>query len=215
MISVAVIVALVTCLSGLVFANDGSPCDHSDAGGDKLIGVGDMGHNSLAPWHHIWDTEFIITNPNCESELEIRWVSLIRSDESVIFAGPPSELDLPDVLSGHQTIQLSIAEIVAEVCDSSQVDVMVNSEADKYTVEIIWTKAYYSSYSRYYSRSYDRSDIHPLTGWQKEKVWYEAGDNVGMAISEAEMKLFTGGGRFSEPEACRWCPPTPPAEPEP
>jgi len=84
LIGVAVTLALVMTVGGLAQAGVG----HKDVGGGKLTGVGEMGGLALVlpdgGQFQYWDTQFIITNPNCEQWLDIEWVSLIAGEDVYI-----------------------------------------------------------------------------------------------------------------------------------
>jgi len=212
LISLAVTLALSVGVGGLVYAKiDG----HEDTGGNKLLGVGEMGYayyewefDGYGNQYQWWDTQFIITNPNCERELTIEWVALIDSDEYVIFEGTPEDwywcyfmsVEIPEVLSGHKTFQVSIAELIAAYDDEDPEYVMDDYNLDKYTLEVTWSGAHYSGWWWW---GYWRSG-RPLTGWQKEKCLYNSGvageRHGGYTISEAEMKLFHSRRPFEPPD---------------
>jgi uncharacterized membrane protein len=71
LIGVAVTLALVLGVGGLVQAFDH---EHMETGGHKLVGVGEMGYYDFEYMgqHQCWDTQFIVTNPNCERYLKYR-----------------------------------------------------------------------------------------------------------------------------------------------
>ena len=202
LISLAVTLALAVGVGGFVYAvtngNNNHVYEHEETGGNKLLGVGEMGYYDDVLWgqYQWWDTQFIITNPNCERDLTIEWVALIDREgafgESVIYEGPPDG-PIPDTLGPHQTFQVSIAELMGLGPDIP---------LDKYTLEITWSGARYSGWWWW---GYWRSG-RPLTGWQKEKCWYvyypdgEWGFVPGFAISEAEMELFHSRRPFSPPD---------------
>ncbi len=228
MISLAVTLALAVGVGGLVYAN-GFPYPHEDVGANKLIGVGEMGWDEFDGYwdqYQEWDTQFIVTNPNCEQDLTIEWVALIAGEdvyvdwdgdgpywyaEDVIFEGTPQDwydyagIMIPGneyselgVLSPHEVWQVSIAELVAGVEDDYPAGVIEDCDLGKYTLEITWSGAYYSWWWRW-------GKVRPLTGWQKEKCWSEFewgldGGYPSFAISEAEMKNFESRTPFSVPE---------------
>ena len=224
LISLAVTLALALSVGGLVYAK----VIHQNVGGDKLIGVGEMGTDEPESYGPVfmhsrsWDTQFIITNPNCNEEdyLTIHWVALIASDEHCIFEGTPEDLDdleymdielIPDyidfdengyaILTPHQTLQLSIADIIACICGDSR-GYIISSPLDKYTLDITWSGAADWQWWRW-------AEARPLTGLQKEKCWYVFGEymddeegywDFGLAISEAKMKVFRSRIPFSKGE---------------
>jgi len=230
MVAVAVTVALAVGVGGLVYAGNGFPFpfDHEDVGGNKLIGVGEMGYDDyMGPYwdqDQWWDTQFIVTNPNCEQELTIEWVALIAGEdvypyddgdgpvwyaEDVIFEGTPGDWydyagimipgnanSEPGVLSPHEVWQVSIAELIAGVEDGPPPEILPDYYyLSKYTLEITWSGAYYSWWWHW-------GRVRPLTGWQKEKCVSDFfGEQMyyDFAISEAEMKNFESRTPFSLP----------------
>jgi len=247
LIGLAVTLALAVGVGGFVYANNGA---HQDTGGNKLLGVGEMGYDtySVGGIHPVnfntnggfdqdqwWDTQFIITNPNCDRYLKIEWVALIAGEtndpwtkEQVIAEGKPEDwpgfLEIPDELSPHEVWQVSVAELVGAVMYETPEFIMDTYNLNKYTLEVTWSGAHYRGWWWW---GYWRSG-RPLTGWQKEKCWYVNyyGDynnttygfpdgpirydlvvnnayiysDSGMAISEAEMKLFPSRTRFEPRE---------------
>jgi len=219
LIGLAVTLALAVGVGGLVYAQ--FP-DHEDVGGNKLIGVGEMGYEDFTfggipgptgdyvYYGEIrgWDTQFIITNPNCEQDLTIEWVALIAGEdtddwdaEEVIFEGTPDDwywcsdtsVEIPEVLSGHEVWQVSLSELLDEYPH--------DLELNKYTLEVTWSGARYAGWWWW---GYWR-DGRPLTGWQKEKCWSEFEENgweeyfPSFAISEAKMELFPSRRPFRVP----------------
>ena len=226
LIVVAVTLALAVGVGGLVYANYGLG-PHEETGGNKLIGVGEMGNYDGAFFSGIqyWDTQFIITNPNCEQDLTIEWVALIASDdacgwpaEEVIFEGTPedwysyfdieipgNEFSVRGVLSPHEAWQVSIAELIGGVVGWYPNGIIDDCDLGKYTVEVTWSGAYYTGWWWW---GYWRSG-RPLTGWQKEKCWSYFDWSVegitgeyllDFAISEAPMELFHSRQLFSPPD---------------
>ena len=216
LISVSVTLALVMGVGGLAYA-----VTHPDVGGNKLLGVGEMGfYEREVVWGQVewWDTQFIITNPNCEKYLDIKWVALIAGDdacewyaEHVIFEGTPedwyaecgieipgNELSHRGVLSPHEVWQVSIAELIGCTVGADPEDVVDGCDLGKYTLEVTWSGVSYSWWGGWRRGR-------PLTGWQKEKCMYLSfpdgpwDPNQGFAISEAEMKLFPSRMRFHFP----------------
>jgi len=218
LISLAVTLALAVGVGGFVYAENNNHY-HEETGGNKLIGVGEMGYYDYGYWgqYQEWDTQFIITNPNCEQDLKIEWVALIAGEdvyhrihglvfeaEDVIFEGTPEDwsgyagIDIPGneyselgVLSPHEVWQASIAELV--VVDPELI------ELGKYTLEVTWSGARYTGWWWW---GYWRSG-RPLTGWAKEKCWSEFDweeDFPSFSISEAPMELFPSRRPFRVPE---------------
>jgi len=233
LISLAVTLALAVGVGGLVYAENNNHY-HEETGGNKLLGVGEMGTESDSYevfWQsRSWDTQFIITNPNCEQDLTIEWVALIAGEdnscgwfaEDVIFEGTPDDWanytygdilipgnddDADGVLSPHEVWQVSIAELCAYVVEGDPEDWIAECNLGKYTLEVTWSGARYTGWWWW---GYWRSG-RPLTGWAKEKCWYvfmgeiPDGFEIGMAISEAEMKVFPSRRPFSLPDW--WEPP--------
>ena len=247
LISLAVTLALSVGVGGFVYAvTNGNNnyvnnylYEHQDVGGNKLLGVGEMGYEYEESYyypvvhHRSWDTQFIITNPNCDKPLYIEWIALIDSDEYVIAEGTPGDwqelielwwesppgtwdkwledlyddLEACEELSGHETIQLSIAQLFAAIGAGGEwysgTEVREYYPLDKYTVEVTWSGARYTGWWWW---GYWRSG-RPLTGWAKEKCWnwFEVGytfvpETLNMAISEAEMKVFPSRTRFEPGE---------------
>jgi hypothetical protein len=225
-IGVAITLALVIGLGGFVHAISFEPYfDHADVGGNKLLGVGEMGHYYYGEtyWdqYQEWDTQFIITNPNCDRDLTIEWVALIAGEdagpwlaEQVIAEGTPDDWadytegdilipgndgDYDGELSPHEVWQVSIAELVGAVLGIQPYMVPGNFELDKFTLEVTWSGARYTGWWWW---GYWR-DGRPLTGWQKEKCWsvfHQNGDFLGFAVSEASMELFHSRIRFEPGE---------------
>lgn len=198
LISLAVTLALAVGVGGFVYANYGLGL-HEETGGNKLLGVGEMGWDYYDEWdqYQEWDTQFIVTNPNCEQDLTIEWVALIAGEdvyvdwdgdgpewyaEDVIFEGTPGDwysyfdIEIPGneysdrgVLSPHEVWQVSIAELIAGVEDDYPEDIIYDCDLSKYTLEVTWSGARYTGWWWW---GYWR-DGRPLTGWQKEKCWSE------------------------------------------
>jgi hypothetical protein len=208
MISIIVAVALAVGVGGLVYAYALLPFDHTDQGGHKLIGVGEMGYETFSfqadgsiqgptTYYHYygeirgWDTQFIITNPNCEEGdyINIEWVALIAGEdtydydaEEVVFEGTPWDwdcelgIDIPDELSGHEVWQVSLAELLYAIEDDDYLPsdpmydedlyyFIASMELNKYTLEVVWTGVDYGGWWGWR----DRQSGRPLIGWQKEK----------------------------------------------
>jgi len=215
LIGVAVTLALVLGVGGLIYARIDEHI-HMNVGVHKLIGVGEMGFEQFVFDPPIpgmdgysyegeirgWDTQFIITNPNCDKDLKIEWVALIAGEdteewdaEEVIFEGapPPEE----GILSPHQVEQVSLAELLYMMVKHHEPDdnelyyFIADQELNKYTLEITWSGASWSWWSGW-------GKLRPLIGWQKEKcrhMMYGTGPGIpvefpGLTISEAEMQLF-------------------------
>jgi len=213
LISVAVTLALALGVGGLIQAFDH---EHMELGGHKLIGVGEMGYYDFGylGQHQCWDTQLIITNPNCERYLDIEWVALIAGEhvcwrddapcweaEDVIFEGTPEDwyieygIEIPGELSPHDVWQVSIAEIMGEVMEEGQPEKVpcVYAPLGKYTLEVTWSGVPYTLWFGWRGR--------PLIGWQKEKCWSQFTDGTqDFTISEAEMQLFPNRTGFKPPE---------------
>ncbi|MBN1862881.1 MAG: hypothetical protein JW790_04485 [Dehalococcoidales bacterium] len=208
LILIGIAMALAVGVGGAAYAYtemDG----HQDVGGHKLIGVGEMGYYdnpTLWDQEEWWDTSFIITNPNCDRDLTIEWVSLIAGDEQVIAEGTPDDwydyanLDVPETLSAHEVWQVSIAELLGELLGSDPLDVMYNFALSKYTLEVTWSGVRWRGWWGWGWWGWWGSD-RPLLGWQKEKcgtyvptIYYVNGvsENAwnSFCISEAEMQVF-------------------------
>ena len=219
LISLAVTLALVMSVGGLAHA-----VTHLDVGGNKLIGTGEMGTESesygpVIMHSRSWDTQFIVTNPNCDMPLTIHWVALIAGEdiyvewdgngpywyaEQPIHEGPPEIWGgfVPEVLTPHEVWQFSIADFIAALEDGDGRGwVIEGSEVGKYSLEITWSGARYWQWWRW-------AEGRPLTGWAKEKCWYVFQETMdmdgywdfGMAISEAEMELFRSRIPFAFPD---------------
>ena len=213
-IAVAVTLALVMGVGGLAYA---VIMPHMELGGHKLIGVGEMGGSYYdTEWyqHQEWDTQFIITNPNCDRDLTIEWVALIAGEdiyppapfpewyaEEVIFEGTPDDwyavrdIEIPGnenseigVLSPHEVWQVSITELMYDADPYGY-------GRGKYTLEVTWSGVPYTLWFGWRGR--------PLIGWQKEKCWsvFEWWEDLpSFAISEAEMQVFPSRVPFRLPE---------------
>jgi len=213
LILIGLAIALAVGLGGLAYAQ--VMPEHQRVGGNKLIGVGEMGYVTygLGGQYEWWDSNFIITNPNCERYLTIEWVSLIASEdvysgayglvwqaEEVIAEGTPeqwgiaTDANIPPELSPHEVWQVSIAELFADLEGGQDPDYfMDNYELSKYTLEVTWSDEMWRGWWAW-RWGYGR----PLIGWQKEKCWTASVNNEvvfigglpGFAISEDEMLVF-------------------------
>jgi len=83
-IAIAVLL-LLSILSGVVYAQSIS---HEPMKGQKLLGVGPLGINDLGGATRQDICTFYFTNPNCEDEITIERIALIREDGKVIYEGP-------------------------------------------------------------------------------------------------------------------------------
>ncbi|MBA7622915.1 hypothetical protein ES703_30302 [subsurface metagenome] len=212
-ISGAVVLGLMAAAGTLIQAATG----HIDTGGHKLIGVGQMGVVSYSDtvdsiqiqvtrWR---DTEFIITNPNCDESLTIEWLALIAGDEvccdwngggpcwkagEIVWEAPPDGAVIPYQLGPHQVWHINIAELMSWVeGEHTPEEFAEKCELGKYTLEVTWSGAYYSGWTGW-SRT-----RRPLAGWQRENCWSsytypKSSPVLGFATSEAEMKLYPDRG---------------------
>lgn len=151
----------------------------------KLIGVGMLGKatwlgrylNPATGEYEVWadeveewDTHFIVTNPNCDREILITHLRIIRQDEVMVYEEP-----MQKVLTPHEIMQFTLSGML----DIIPLDITLT----KFTVEIIW-------------ECVGAATCHELTGWFKEIKHYNGWDYeynfpyAGVAISEAEMKNF-------------------------
>jgi hypothetical protein len=249
MISIIVAVALAVGVGGLVYAYTVLPSfDHTDQGGHKLIGVGETGlelfgfygEGSIdgpSGYYHYdgevrnWDTQFIITNPNCEQYIDIEWVALIAGEdtcdfdpEEVIFEGTPEDWDycpgisIPYDLSGHEVWHVSLAELLYAIEDGTYAPgdpeydedlyyfISGLADVNRFTLEVVWTGVDYGGWWGWR----DWQGGRPLIGWQKEKCRYITWGSAyeqdvefpGLTISEAPMEVFPGCNDFSGES---WC----------
>ena len=231
LIGLAVTLALSVGVGGLVYAQFEPYFDHANVGGNKLLGVGEMGYDtySVGGIHLVntngnggfdqdqwWDTQFIVTNPNCERELTIEWVALIAGEdvwvkdnggyyawyaEDVIYEGTPDDWEgfVPPYLTPHEVWQFSIVDFIADYKVYDRENVQSDFSLSKYTLEITWSGARYTGWWWW---GYWRSG-RPLTGWQKEKHLYilQWGEDFpGVTISEAEMKILPSSTRLEPRE---------------
>ena len=244
LIGLAVTLALAVGVGGFVYAENNNHY-HDDVGGNKLLGVGEMGYEEFT-FEGItgptgayvydgeirgWDTQFIVTNPNCDKPLYIEWVALIAGEdaspweaEQVLAQGTPGDWheargihipgndgDTDGELSPHEVWQVSIAELLFVVVndyepnDAELYYFIAGLDLNKYTLEVTWSGAHYRGWWWW---GYWRSG-RPLTGWQKEKCRYmmygtsayvPSVEFPGLAISEAEMKVFPSRTRFESGE---------------
>ncbi|MBN1862880.1 MAG: hypothetical protein JW790_04480 [Dehalococcoidales bacterium] len=209
-------IALAVGLGGVAYANG---IVHQNVGGSKLLGIGEMGYyeitDFMAEW---WDTNFIITNPNCDRYLTIEWVSLVAGEDSdewyaeqVIAEGTPDDwydyanLDVPETLSPHEVWQVSIAGLLSDIEGNYDPDYFMDYyDLTKYTLEITWSD---ESWQGWWAWRW--ASGRPLIGWQKEKCWsWPAGLTPtamdacipGFSISEDEMQVFPQYSRFQAGE---------------
>jgi hypothetical protein len=238
LISIIVAAALAIGVGGVIYAQ---PPPHTDNGGHKLIGVGEMGYEDFtfsgipgptgsydyAGEIRGWDTQFIITNPNCDDYIDIEWVALIAGEdtsefnaEQVLWEGTPGDwyycwpgVAVPEELSPHEVWQVSLAELAYMVdtgsapSDQELYEFIANTDLNKFTLEVTWTGVNYGGWWGWR----DWQGGRPLIGWQKEKcrhMMYGIGfsempvEFPGLAISEAPMEVFPGCNDFN---AGPWC----------
>jgi len=190
LILIGVAIALAVGVGGLAYAK---VTEHQDVGGHKLIGVGEMGYyynETIWEQYEWWDTNFIITNPNCDKYITIEWVSLIAGDgsakwdaEEVIAEGTPDDWNdwfdygmgtpkfgsIPDDLSPHEVWQVSITELLSGIFSWDPYVIIDESDLSKYTLEVTWSGVKWRGWWGWSwwggCWGYDR----PLVGWQKEK----------------------------------------------
>jgi hypothetical protein len=204
-IAVSVTLALVLGVGGVAYA---VIMPHMELGGHKLIGVGEMGYeyeNFDGYWdqYEEWDTQFIVTNPNCDKDLTIEWVALIAGEdvgwkgghrwyaEEVIFEGTPDDwYDYTDENTTGPVIEIPGNEesergVLSphEVWQVSIAELIAGF--DDYDPEGIISGGYELSkytlevtwsgvpYLLWFGWAKDR----PLIGWQKEKYfsYFDAG----------------------------------------
>jgi len=155
----------------------------------------------------VWDTQFIITNPNCDDYIDIEWVALIAGEdteeydpEEVIFEGTPEDwacgagvFNIPDELSPHEVWQVSLAELlyVIEVndylpgqldYDDDVYDLITDTDLNKFTLEVVWTGVNYGGWWGWR----DWQGGRPLIGWQKEKCRQTM---YGIGVSEMPVEF--------------------------
>jgi hypothetical protein len=192
LIGLALALSLALVGGGVAYAFNG----YSSAG-HKLSGVGMMGYGLDVDQAQImwWDTYFIVTNPNCDTYLNIDYLALIYQDEYVIFGGTPYDwwfylgIEVPETLSPHQIWQVSLGELMAAWYGADYWPTL-NGALARYTVEISWSGVSYSVFSEW---GYNR----PLIGWAKEKCWYYIWETQpGMTISESEMDVYPVPGFY-------------------
>ena len=215
-----ILIISLAAISAMVFSTGAlgqAAIGHIETGGHKLIGVGQMGaisYSYTADTTEIqvkrWrDTEFIITNPNCEKSMDIEYIALIAGDDiccdwngggpcwnagEIVWEALPDGAVIPYQLGPHQVWHISIAELMSWV-DGVQTpeDFTEKCELGKYTLEVTWTGAYYSGWT-----SWSRTR-RPLAGWQREKCWslytYTVEEpRLDFTTSEAQMQLFPSRG---------------------
>jgi hypothetical protein len=193
LIGLALALSLALVGGGVAYAFNG----YSSAG-HKLSGVGMMGYGLDVDQTQImwWDTYFIVTNPNCNTYLNIDYLALIYENEVVIWEGTPGAwwsifgIDVPETLSPHEVWQFSIGELMSVIDDEDYWVTLDDYDLGKCTVEISWSGVSYSVFSKW---GYNR----PLIGWAKEKCWYYIWETEpGMTISESEMEVYPVPGFY-------------------
>jgi hypothetical protein len=193
LIGLALALSLALVGGGVAYAFNG----YSSAG-HKLSGIGMMGYemDSSQTQTMWWDTYFTVTNPNCDTWLNIDYLALIYENEYVIWEGTPADwwfifgIDVPDQLSPHQIWQVSLGELMAPYYGEDYWGTIGNVYLARYTVEISWSGVSYSAFSEW---GYNR----PLIGWAKEKCWYNIWETLpGMTISESEMEVYPVPGFY-------------------
>lgn len=174
-IGVALALALALVGGGVAYAFNGAT-----SGWHQLVGTGLVGYERdvMMLQDSWWDTEFIVTNPNCDTPLEIDVIYYIIyydvGDDGIVTS--TEQAALASVLIGpHEVWKFSMAEILG-VAIGEPVPLM------KCSLEFHWRGA---TYNAFYGWGYDR----PLIGWAKEKCYYYTGEYAqpGMSISETEM----------------------------
>lgn len=194
-IAVAVTLALVLGVGGLAQAI--MLPDHTETGGHKLIGVGELGEDDqgFLSGFQWWDTQFIITNPNCDKDLTIEWVALIAGGEDVDWDGP--WLDAEEVIfegtpeDWYDYTYENTEGPVIEIPGNEESEIGVLSPHEVWQVSIAELIAAYEDEGLW--EAVDKCDLskytlevtwsgvsyslwwgwrgRPLIGWQKEKCW--------------------------------------------
>ena len=219
LISVAVTLVLVLTVGGPVYAQ----LTHQNVGGDKLIGTGEMGTDYYSIYQSVsfpveqyrsWDTQFIITNPNCEDYLTIEWVALIAGEysdrwdpEEVIAEGTPEDwwehiygmwgppdgdswpdwlyrLEIPDELTPHEVWQVSIAELIAAVAYEPA---GAGEAIEDYDLNKYTLEITWSG--ALYWQWWRWAEARPLIGWAKEKCWYVFFDYLEGPVTHFGMAM--------------------------
>jgi len=154
-ISLLAVILIVLGAVGGVYA-----IDHQPLQGNKLTGTGALGIAQLGPSTNSWSTVFLITNPDCNSDIKINKVSLIRCDENlnteVVYEGPLINTTLSGTrtivtnLSPHQTVEVALPSWMytgggsdpndpTEANDWMDPGTASSQPRDIYTFEIKWT----------------------------------------------------------------------------
>ena len=119
---VIVLLAITLVLGGLggfAYANT-----HEAMVGQKLIGYGPFGYNPSNE-EEVYYTLFTITNPDCERDINVERVSIIRADGEVLYEGQPFT-----TLQPHSVNWIRLVDFLG--VDAGDIDCRF------YTVEILW-----------------------------------------------------------------------------
>ncbi|MBA7489753.1 hypothetical protein ES702_00287 [subsurface metagenome] len=126
---VAIVLATVLIaggLGGFAYANNNS---HVPMTGQKLVGWGAFGPD---PPDTFFNAVFLITNPDCVSEITIDQLSIISALGTVVYEGPYLDREgnlVPQTLGPHEMRGVVLTDYI----DEPPVHAM------GYTVEIFWT----------------------------------------------------------------------------
>lgn len=163
------IVIVIGCVAGSIAY---AATSHNPPSGAKLVGVGWSTYPSNSPANDFWtfSTMFDITNPNCDTAIDIKWMSILDMDGNSVFEGAPGTyhdymmntdtLVLPAKLNPHQIWQFQLRQYLESVTPFQWES---DSLLSHYTVEITWSGRV----------------PRPLTGFAKGYIEHLQQDNVG------------------------------------
>jgi len=155
-IIIAIVLALVLVaggLGGFAYANNNL---HEPMTGQKLVGIGAYCSFPLEVngAHDFISSSFVITNPDCVSEIMIDCISVFDTWGELIYEGDLLPLSDGTPQSGlmkpHESRSIQLEEYIPE-------EYTTESEAELlFTVEIFWTKSRWRGL--------------PLTGWASNNI---------------------------------------------
>lgn len=144
---VMAIVLIAGALGGFAYAQGQGT--HQPVVGQKLVGWGLFGNAPGAVPGTIFNTIFIVTNPDCVNQITIDRISVIAGNGTLIYEGAPLDFSgnpLSTLLGPHQSISTELTDYFLPLPP----DLRDFPLGGLYTVEVSWTGA--------------KGGL-PLTGW--------------------------------------------------
>src|SRR4030043_325902 len=144
---VIAIVLITSAVGGFTYAQ--SQDSHQPMVGQKLVGWGLFGNAPTAIPPTIFNTIFILTNPDCVNQITIDRISVIAGNGTLIYEGEPLDFNgepINTLLGPHQSISTELTDYYLPLPPNYS-DFPIGG---MYTVEVSWTGA--------------KGGL-PLTGW--------------------------------------------------